>query len=102
MLPVALCSCTPDTTYFNLAIAPILRNMPQQKLRVLAELQVRAHGTTGGTHGNVGIREIGTAAGSTGSGAGQNVASAFAPLLNDSQIGPMLLRGSCLPVKAAR
>lgn len=29
-----------DSNYFNLAIAPILRSMPQQKLRVLAELQV--------------------------------------------------------------
>lgn len=28
-----------DSNYFNLAIAPILRSMPQQKLRVLAELQ---------------------------------------------------------------
>jgi hypothetical protein len=30
-----------DATYFNLAIAPILRKMPPQKLAVLADLQVR-------------------------------------------------------------
>lgn len=30
-----------DSTYFNLAIAPILRKMPPQKLAVLADLQVR-------------------------------------------------------------
>lgn len=29
-----------DSTYFNLAIAPILRKMPPQKLAVLADLQV--------------------------------------------------------------
>lgn len=34
------CCLTQDSNYFNLAIAPILRSMPQQKLRVLAELQV--------------------------------------------------------------
>jgi hypothetical protein len=31
-----------DATYFNLAIAPILRKMPPQKLAVLADLQVGA------------------------------------------------------------
>lgn len=41
--PPSLCTHVQkqDSTYFNLAIAPILRSMPQQKLKVLAELQVR-------------------------------------------------------------
>jgi hypothetical protein len=39
--PACPVSCTSqDSNYFTLAIAPILRSMPQQKLRVLAELQV--------------------------------------------------------------
>jgi hypothetical protein len=44
LLPAAAHPVLQDSNYFNLAIAPILRSMPQQKLRVLAELQVCAGG----------------------------------------------------------
>jgi hypothetical protein len=40
LVPALVRPVLQDSNYFNLAIAPILRSMPQQKLRVLAELQV--------------------------------------------------------------
>jgi len=72
-----------DSNYFNLAIAPILRSMPQQKLRVLAELQVR-RGGGGGGGGGVSLPRRGGGVGGDSDSRGPAVAAAALVLINSN------------------